>query len=248
MCIWKKSAVLGLCLWALTTTAQAQLLPGGGTIPVIDTANLLVNQGTQGNTGAIAGAAGILVQQGERNLVPSGVYPAHDLAQLINLINEVLPYREALHYLMPNLGEVFGNRYGRFGLTPRDWWDLVSIFSTTGLDTLQGTLQTVHEQLKPLEWGLDTALLAVLKGSIANPAQGNLSITQIQSMATAHLIEELRKSRQMMGANINANNIAQAHHINMEMYSQRLLHDTLEASVFPVTVYTGANGYRRFGG
>jgi hypothetical protein len=240
--------LVGIFVLTCATTARAQLLPGGGTIPVIDQANLFFNQGTAGNTAAIEGFTGTLVQQGQLNLTPSGVYPAHDVLQLINAINEVLQTGEAVHYQLANIGQVFSGRYPGYWGLPQDWWSMLEVISPSVLDTLNGTLQTVHQQLNPLEWGLDTAMLAVLKGSIANPFGGNLSISQLQGMAMAHLIEELRKSRQMTGAATNAHNIAQAHHINLDLYSERLLHDTLEASQIPVVAYTGAGGYGTLGG
>jgi hypothetical protein len=62
-------------------------------------------------------------------------------------------------------------------------------------------------------------------------------------MVNLHLIEELRKSRQLAGATINAHNIAQAHTINMELYFQRLTHDTIELSQVDFPGYSGTVGY-----
>jgi hypothetical protein len=245
MSTFKKSSLLALCLWMSAATARAQVFPGAGDIPVIDKSNLTVNTLTSERTAATATAAGTLVTQGQLNLTPSGVYPAHDILQLITAINAVLQTGQAVHYLLPDIGAIFSGRYAGYATMPQDWWAMVELLSPSALDTLNGTLQAVHEQLNPLEWGLDTALLAALKGTIANPLQGNLSITQIQSMATVALIEELRKSRQLQGANLNAQNIAQAHHAHMQMYSERLLHDTLEGSLFPIPAYAG--GYGKFG-
>jgi hypothetical protein len=104
---------------------------------------------TARDTATTAGNTGILVEQGEITLTPSPVYPSHGILQLINLVNEVLTTGAAVHYQLGDLGEVFGGTYAGFELDPQAWWDLLSPSTS---DTLQGTLNTVHEQLQPTEW------------------------------------------------------------------------------------------------
>jgi hypothetical protein len=218
------------------------VFPGGGDIPVIDKSNLTVNTVTSESTSATATAAGTLVTQGQLNLTPSGIFPANPIEQLIALLNEVLATGEAVHYQLGNLPEIFAHKYpGYFGVH-QDWWELLGVLSPSALDTLQGTLNTVHEQMKPAAWILDELMLGVLRGATAG-AYGNLSVSQLQSMATSALIDELRKSRQLMGANINAQNVAQAHQINLQMYGEKLTHDYLEASAMDVVAYSGRTGY-----
>jgi hypothetical protein len=151
-----------------------------------------------------------------------------------------------VHYQLNNLDSIFHQRYAGFATAPQDWWALVELLSPSLMDTLQGTLQTVHEQMKPATWLLDQVMLETLRALIAG-GPGNVWLSQMQALATAQNIEEGRKTRQLLAASINAQNIAHAHEANLKLYSERLIHDVLENSQVPVVAYTGAGGRGKLG-
>ena len=95
--------------------------------------------------------------------------------------------------------------------------------------TLRGTLDTVHEQLRVEQRVREEHVLAELAAKTAHAA-GNLDVTQTGNMITAQVVEELRKTRQLLGALMNAENVAHAHANNREAVSERLEHDARERS------------------
>jgi P-type conjugative transfer protein TrbJ len=114
--------------------------------------------------------------------------------------------------------------------------------TTTSLDTLRGTLNTVQEQLKESERAQEEALLAALK-SKTESAQGNLDVSQTGNMIDLQIIEEQRKIRQLLGALINAQNVATAHQINLQASQERVFNDWIERAQRPVQPYSGVGGF-----
>ena len=138
------------------------------------------------------------------------------------LLDEVLAVEHALHYQLSNLDALMQERYpGTRYAPPTVWWEDYQQWANTSLATLRGTLDTVHEQLRVEQRLREEQVLADLAAKTANAA-GNLDVTQTGNMITAQVVEELRKTRQMLGALINADNVAHAHAINREAVSERL--------------------------
>ena len=136
----------------------------------------------------------------------------------------------ALHYQLANLDVLMQERYpGTRYVPPTVWWEDYQQWANTSLATLRGTLDTVHEQLRVEQRLREEHVLAELATKTASAA-GNLDVTQTGNMLTAQVVEELRKTRQLLGALMNAENVAHAHTINREAVSERLEHDALERS------------------
>jgi len=162
-----------------------------------------------------------------------------DTVLLLRRLDEVVATGEALHYQLSTLDQTMQQRYPGFE-PPGQWWPAYQRWTTTSLDTLRGTLVTVHEQMKETERLREEALLAELKTKTDNAA-GNLDVTQTTNMIALQIVEEQRKIRQLLGALINAQNVAQAHHINREAVGERVQHDLLERSA-AVPIPTRAEG------
>lgn len=151
-----------------------------------------------------------------------------ETGRLLRRLDEVVATGEALHYQLSTLDHTMQQRYPGFA-PPGQWWPAYQRWTTTSLDTLRGTLVTVHEQMKQAERLREETLLAELKAK-TDSAQGNLDVTQTTNMIALQIVEEQRKIRQLLGALINAQNVAQAHHINREAVGERVQHDLLERS------------------
>jgi P-type conjugative transfer protein TrbJ len=100
----------------------------------------------------------------------------------------------------------------------------------------------VHEQFKLPERLREDALIAGL-ASQSSSARGNLAVTQAGNAITLQVIEELRKVRQLLGASMNAQNVALTHHINLQASQDRIVHDWIERSQIPVSPYRGSGGF-----
>ena len=65
----------------------------------------------------------------------------------------------------------------------------------------------------------------------------------ITTTKARQIIEEQRKIRHLLGALINAQNVATAHQINLQASQARVIDDWLERSQIPVQPYRGAGGF-----
>lgn len=164
-----------------------------------------------------------------------------DTARLLRRLDEVVATGEALHYQLTHLDQTMHDRYPGY-VNPGRWIPKYTQWTTTSLDTLRGTLNTVQEQLKESERGREEALLAALK-SKTESAQGNLDVSQTGNMIDLQIIEEQRKIRQLLGALINAQNVATAHQINLQASQERVIDDWLQRSQIPVQPYRGIGGF-----
>src|SRR5262249_33350343 len=141
---------------------------------------------------------------------------------------------------LPNLDPLMRERYPGYQYdTSTPWWPSVEEWSYTGLNTLRGSLDTVHEQLRPEQRLHEDEVLAALKAQ-TEAAAGNLGVSQTGNMIGLQVAQELRKLRQMVGAQTNALAVAQAHEIHLKAVSERVAHDLLANS--PSDVPTAADG------
>lgn len=214
---------------SLPQWSHAQLNIGGGGIIVFDPSNFAKNTITAAQMLKQVVNSTKEVELMLRNLIATG-WAGGDVTRLLRLLDEVLAVEHALHYQLANLDALMQERYpGTHYAPPTVWWEDYQRWANTSLATLRGTLDTVHEQLRIEQRVREEQVLADLAAKTANAA-GNLDVTQTGNMITAQVVEELRKTRQMLGALINAENVAHAHAINREAVSERLEHDALERS------------------
>ena len=179
-----------------------------------------------------------------RNLINNGG-TWEDTARLLRLLNEVLATGDALHYQLPDLDQQMRARFPGYARPPL-WYPAYQQWTTTTLDTLRGTLDTVHEQLKPAQQAREEALLAALH-SKSDGAAGNLDATQAGNMFLGQVVEEQRKIRQLLGAQMNAQNVTQARVITTHAAAERIEQDLLVASQKPIPAYDHAGGFGLLG-
>jgi type IV secretion system protein TrbJ len=215
---------------SLPQTSQAQ----GGLI-VFDPINFIKNSIT----------AAQMIKQIElmlRNLIRNGG-TWEDTARLLRLLDEVLATGEALHYQLPDLDQQMRERFPGY-VAPPLWVTAYDHWTQTSLDTLRGTLDTVHEQLRPAQQAREDALLAALHRK-SDGAAGNLDATQAGNMFLGQVVEEQRKIRQLLGAQMNAQNVAQAHALTTNAAAERIMQDWFERGAAAVTIrpMTGGGGF-----
>ena len=174
-----------------------------------------------------------------QNLQQTG-WAGEEVERLMRTLDEVVAVEHALHYQLPNLDPLMRERYPGYQYdTSTPWWPSVEEWSYTGLNTLRGSLDTVHEQLRPEQRLHEEEVLAALKAQ-TEAAAGNLDVSQTGNMIGLQVAQELRKLRQMVGAQTNALAVAQAHEIHLKAVSERVAHDLLANS--PSDVPTAADG------
>jgi hypothetical protein len=212
----------------------------GPGFPVFDAANTAVNSVTANRMVAQVINSERQIALQKRNLVATGGC-WEDTGRFLGLLDEVLQYKDGLYYLRPQPGQALDAIYFGFAEVP-PWWEIYPFWSGTTLNTLSGTLETVHYQLRPEQQIQEQALLEELKAKTQG-ALGNLDVSQTGNMITLQIVEEQRKLRQMLGATMNAQNVAAAHAITMEAAAQRIEHDWLERSVAEASALGQSRGY-----
>jgi P-type conjugative transfer protein TrbJ len=237
-------AVMGLL--SLPSSSQAQLDAfGGGTI-VFDPSNFAKNTITAAQMIKQVINSTKEVELMLKNLI-STPWAGEDMGRLLRLLDEVLAVEQALHYQLQNLDTAMRQRYPGYAYEPPTfWWGDYEQWAGTSLDTLRGTLDTVHEQLRVEQRQHEEQIIGELADKTQNAA-GNLDVTQTGNMIMVQVVEELRKTRQMLGALINAQNVTNAHVINREAVSERLEHDALVRSQIEIPVSNNGRGEGRLG-
>ncbi len=168
-----------------------------------------------------------------RNLQTTG-WAGEDVERLMRTLDEVSAIEHALHYQLPNLDPLMQERHPGYQYdTSTAWWPNVEQWSSTGLNTMRGSLDTVHEQLRIEQRAHEEQVLAALAAK-TEAAVGNLDVTQAGNLINLQTVQEVRKLRQMMGALINAQTVAQAQQIHLHMVGERVQHDLMENSVAPI--------------
>jgi P-type conjugative transfer protein TrbJ len=175
-----------------------------------------------------------------QNLIRTGA-SWDDILTLLRRVDEVLATGAALHYQLQDLDHQMQVRYPGY-VNPGRWIPQYTGWTNASLHTLRGTLNTVHEQLKVAERMREEAVIAQLKLK-TELASGNLDVSQTGNMINLQIVEELRKVRQLLGATLNAQNVATTHQISLQASQERVMHDWIERSQIPVQPYRGIGGF-----
>ena len=93
---------------------------------------------------------------------------------------------------------------------------------------------------------IDVKILAALQRK-SDGAAGNLDATQAGNMFLGQVVEEQRKIRQLLGAQMNAQNVTQARTITTHAAAERIEQDLLVASQKPIPAYDHAGGFGLLG-
>jgi hypothetical protein len=165
-----------LLVWP--SNGAAQLVPGGGDLPVIDRSNLQVNAQTASNTAAIKRDTAKLVEFAIQNL--QRVYGSYyDMRRYLAELQETLlalPPEQVITYLH-DVDVYMQARFPGYFPLPEPWPAFYLASSDTGLNTLRLTLNTVRAELSPSDDIRLQGVIDELKGK-TEYAKGNLDVTQ----------------------------------------------------------------------
>ena len=191
-----------------------------GQMAVIDAANLIQNTMTAlrmiesviNEVQMIANQVRQLdnMMQNTRNF-GRGVWDSEALPRLVRL-GQVIDQEQAIAYTMANVDGLFRQRYP--GYRPvTDWSSEYDISTRTTLDTLRGTLNVVrlHADDFATEQGRIQALQA-----LGDSAGGRMQALQLGNMMAGEQLQQLVKLRQLIIAQINAQNVYMAHQTNRD--------------------------------
>jgi P-type conjugative transfer protein TrbJ len=140
-----------------------------------------------------------------------GVWDQQALPRLIQL-GQVIDQEQAVAYAMTGMDRVFRERYP--GYRPvTDWAAAYDQWTRTTLDTLRGSLAAVR--LHADDFADEQRRIQTLT-ALSDSAEGRMQALQAGNMLAAEQIQQLVKLRQLMMAQINAQNVYMANQTNRE--------------------------------
>jgi P-type conjugative transfer protein TrbJ len=191
-----------------------------GQIPVIDAANLV-----QTTLTALKMVESVLnelqmianqIKQLENMLLNTrnfgrGVWDTDALPRLLRL-GQIIEQEQAIAYTLANLDALFRQRYP--GYRPiTDWSREYDVWTRTTLDTLRGTLSSVR--LHAEDFATEQSRIRTLQ-SMSDSAVGRMQALQLGNMMAGEQVQQLVKLRQLVMAQINAQNVYMANQTNRE--------------------------------
>jgi P-type conjugative transfer protein TrbJ len=207
--------------WALLPAGLLLALaePAAGQIPVIDAANL-----AQNTTTALQAVESVLKQVEMirnqmtqiENMVQNttrlaGTWDAEALPRLRRL-GQIIEQEQAIAYQMANIDGEFRRRFpGYRPLT--DWAKEYELWTRTTMDTLRGTLNAarLHADNFATEQGRIQALQRM-----SDSAEGRMQALQVGNMMAAEQLQQLVQLRQLILAQMNAQNVYMAQQVNRD--------------------------------
>jgi len=141
----------------------------------------------------------------------SGVWDQEALTRL-NRLGQIIEQEQAIAYSMAGMERVFRDRYP--GYRPvTDWAAAYDQWTRTTLDTLRGTLASVR--LHADDFADEQRRIQTLT-AMSDNAEGRMQAIQAGNMLAAEQIQQLTKLRQLMMAQINAQNVYMANLANRD--------------------------------
>src|SRR6266508_873665 len=141
----------------------------------------------------------------------SGVWDQQALPRLIQL-GQVIDQEQAIAYAMAGMDRVFRERYP--GYRPvTDWASTYDQWTRTTLDTLRGSLGAVR--LHADDFADEEQRIRTLT-ALSDSAEGRMQAVQAGNMLAAEQLQQLVKLRQLMMAQINAQNVYMANQTNRD--------------------------------
>jgi P-type conjugative transfer protein TrbJ len=177
--------------------------------------------------------------QNTRNL-GRGLWDREALPRLIRL-GEIIDQGQAIAYAMAGVDRVFRERFPGYGAVP-DWAGAYDRWTRTTLDTLRGTLAAVR--IHADEFADEQRRIQTLT-ALSDSAEGRMQAIQAGNMLAAEQIQQLVKLRQIMMAQINAQNIYMANLTNRDAQRVATQHEWVkngnrEAPVLPASGPSGS--------
>jgi P-type conjugative transfer protein TrbJ len=167
-----------------------------------------------------------------------GVWDREALPRLIRL-GQVIDQEQAIAYAMSGMDRVFRDRYP--GYRPvTDWATAYDQWTRTTLDTLRGTLAAAR--LHADDFADEQRRIQTLT-TLSDSAEGRMQAIQAGNMLAAEQVQQLAKLRQLMMAQINAQNVYMANQTNRDAQraatqQQWIKNGNREAPVLPAGTTT----------
>lgn len=141
----------------------------------------------------------------------SGVWDQEALPRLMRL-GQIIEQEQAIAYAMAGMDRVFRDRYP--GYKPiTDWAAAYDQWTRTTLDTLGGSLAAVRFHAD--DFADEQRRIQTLT-ALSDSAEGRMQAIQAGNMLAAEQIQQLAKLRQLMMAQINAQNVYMANQTNRD--------------------------------
>ncbi len=212
----------GVSLLALALVLALAATPAVtmGQLPVIDAANLIQTTLTALKTiESVINEIEMIANQVRQieNMVQNtrnygrGVWDTEALPRLLRL-GQVIDQDQAIAYTMANVDGLFRQRYPGYRAVT-DWSREYDTWTRTTLDTLRGTLNSVR--LHAQEFATEQSRIQTLQ-AMSESAEGRMQALQLGNMMAAEQLQQLVKLRQIMMAQINAQNVYMATQTNRE--------------------------------
>jgi P-type conjugative transfer protein TrbJ len=142
---------------------------------------------------------------------PEGIWDREALPRLLRL-GRIIEQEQALAYTLANVDSLFRERYP--GYRPvTDWAREYDSWTRTTLDTLRGTLNAVR--LHGEDFAAEQARVDSL-AALSDSAIGRMQAVQTGNMIAAEQVQQLAKLRQLVMAQVNAQNVFMASQVNRE--------------------------------
>ena len=142
---------------------------------------------------------------------PEGIWDREALPRLLRL-GRIIEQEQTLAYTLSNVDGLFRERYP--GYRPvTDWAREYDSWTRTTLDTLRGTLNAVR--LHGEDFAIEQARIDSLT-ALSDTAVGGMQAVQTGNMIAAEQVQQLVKLRQLVMAQVNAQNVYMASQANRE--------------------------------
>ena len=191
-----------------------------GQLPVIDAANLIqTTLTTLKMVESVINEVEMIANQVRQieNMIQNtrnygrGIWDAEALPRLVRL-GQVIDQEQAIAYSMGNIDGLFRQRYP--GYRPvTDWSREYDTWTRTTLDTLRGTLNSVR--LHAGDFATEQGRIQALQ-AMSDSAEGRMQALQLGNMMAGEQLQQLVKLRQLVMAQINAQNVYMATQTNRE--------------------------------
>jgi P-type conjugative transfer protein TrbJ len=171
----------------------------------------------------------------------AGVWDREALPRLIRL-GQIIEQEQALAYAMAGMDRVFKERYP--GYKPvTDWAAAYDQWTRTTLDTLRGSLSAVR--LHSDDFANEQRRIQTLT-ALSDSAEGRMQAIQAGNMLAAEQVQQLAKLRQLMMAQINAQNVYMANQTNRDAQraatqQEWIKNGNREAPIIPASTTTPAS-------
>jgi type IV secretion system protein TrbJ len=165
----------------------------------------------------------------------AGIWDQEALPRLMRL-GQIIEQEQAIAYAMAGMDRVFRDKYP--GYRPiTDWAAAYDQWTRTTLDTLRGTLAAVRLHADDFT---DEQRRVQTLTAMSDSAEGRMQAIQAGNMLAAEQIQQLAKLRQLMMAQINAQNVYMANQTNRDAQrvatqQEWIKNGNREAPVLPVS-------------